>query len=511
MSTQALPNPLIGAVTAALPEGENDRIKKLLSYKVLDTDAETAYNDLIAIAAQICDTPISLVSMVDRDRQWFKAKVGIEANETPRDLAFCAHAILRPEVMVVPDARLDPRFSTNPLVVGEPFIRFYAGAPLITPDGYALGTLCVVDSEPKTLTSIQVEALEALARLVVGQLEMRLTLQQLTKEVDEKEAAQSALEQANASLEARVEERTQVIQQKSEALKEALEELQHTQSHLVHSEKIASLGQLVAGVAHEINNPLGFISGSVGHTQSYTADLIELLKLYQDTYGEENESIAELSEEIGPDFIIDDLTKMLESMDMGAERIIEIVRSLSSFSRQEQPGLHPANLHMGIDNTLMLLGHRLRMASSNRPPIEVVKHYSDIPEINCDIGQLNQVFMNLLANSVDAFEVDQQQRVEHPTITIATALVDNQVVISITDNGAGMPESVVQSMFRPFFTTKETGKGTGLGLSISRKVIERKHKGEIICESQLGKGTTFILKIPSDLPMESPEAALENL
>ena len=182
MSTQALTNTPAAAATAAIAEGESNRIQKLLSYKVLDTGAETAYDDLALIAAQICGTSTSAVSLIDSGRQWFKAKVGMEVSETPRDTAFCAHAILKPQVMIVPDARLDERFANNPMVVGEPFIRFYAGAPIVTPEGYAMGTLCVLDSEPKTLDAKQIAALEAIARQVVGLLEMRLMFQQLRKE-----------------------------------------------------------------------------------------------------------------------------------------------------------------------------------------------------------------------------------------------------------------------------------------------------------------------------------------
>ena len=184
MSTQALPNASADAATVAVTEGESNRIQKLLSYKVLDTSAETAYDDLAMIAAQICGTSTSAVSLIDSGRQWFKARVGMEVSETSRDMAFCAHAILQPQVMIVPDARLDERFANNPLVVGKPFIRFYAGAPIVTPEGYAMGTLCVIDSEPKTLSAKQIAALEALARQVVGLLEMRLMFQQLRKERD---------------------------------------------------------------------------------------------------------------------------------------------------------------------------------------------------------------------------------------------------------------------------------------------------------------------------------------
>ena len=187
MGAQALTNTSdasADAATVTTAKGESNRIKKLLSYKVLDTSAETAYDDLAAIAAQICGTSASAVSLIDSGRQWFKAKVGTELRETPRDIAFCAHAILQPQVMIVPDARLDKRFANNPLVVGEPFIRFYAGAPIVTPEGYAMGTLCVLDSEPKTLDAKQIAALEALARQVAGLLEMRLMLQQIRKGSD---------------------------------------------------------------------------------------------------------------------------------------------------------------------------------------------------------------------------------------------------------------------------------------------------------------------------------------
>ena len=500
LRTESLLSPVPGAVPASLPKNEEDRIKKLLDYRVLDTDAETVYDDLSAIAAQICGTPTALVSLVDVSRQWFKAKVGIEATETPRDIAFCAHAILQPEVMVIPDARLDQRFANNPLVTGEPFVRFYAGAPLITPEGHALGTLCVVDSEPRDLSAAQIESLAALARQVVSQLEMRLTFQRLRREGAAKEAAKAALKVANTSLENRVQERTVAVQQKNKELEAMLHELQHTRSHLVHSEKIASLGQLVAGVAHEINNPLGFVCGSIVQAQRSVGELVEILQLYQEIYGEENEEIAALTEDIQPNFIIDDLAKMLGSMEMGAHRIVEIVRSLRSFSRQEQPGFRFANLHEGINNTLMLLGHRLRMVGTDHQPIEVIKRYSDIPEINCDIGQLNQVFMNLLANAIDAFEETDRATLANPTITIETEVLDGWVKVSIADNGSGIPESVVADIFTPFFTTKAVDRGTGLGLSISHKVITRKHRGEIVCESSLGVGTTFVLKIPTDLP-----------
>ncbi len=489
-SNQTALSSFSGAVPAACPANEAERIQKLLTYKVLDTEAETAYDDLTAIAAQICGTPSAAVSLIDVSRQWFKSTVGLNATETHRDLAFCAHAILKPQVLVIPDARADERFAHNLLVTDPPFIRFYAGAPLITAEGYALGTLCVIDTEPRDLSPLQVKTLEALARQVVGQLEMRLMLQRLNQEAEEKEKARAGLQQLNASLEVRVQQRTEDIRQKNDELEKALVELKQTQAHLIHSEKITALGELVAGVAHEINNPLGFVSGSISHAQGYVTRLLELLAIYRKTYGEQDAVVAEMIEEIDPDFISEDIMKMLGSMKAGTNRMIEIVRSLRNFSRIDKQGFNTADIHAGIDSTLLLLNNRLLMLGQNQQVVSVVKHYGEVPEINCDIGQLNQVFMNLLANAIDAFEQSAVEAERKPTITITTKAFSDCIKISIKDNGAGIPADIADNIFQPFFTTKPTDKGTGLGLSISHKVITQNHKGQIVCQSQVGEGTS---------------------
>ncbi|MDZ8089728.1 MAG: ATP-binding protein [Nostoc sp. DedQUE12b] len=275
-------------------------------------------------------------------------------------------------------------------------------------------------------------------------------------------------------------------------------------SQLVHSEKMSSLGQLVAGVAHEINNPINFISGNVGYANQYIQDLLRLLQLYQKSYPNPVKEIQQETEAIDLDFLIADLPNLLTSMTVGAERITEIVLSLRNFSRLDDAEMKAVNIHEGIDNTLMILEHRLKPKSNNQT-IEVIKEYGDLPLVECYAGQLNQVFMNLLANAIDALEEAvengewgvREETLSTPQISIQTKLTsENQVVIRIGDNGIGIPEKVQKQLFEPFFTTKPVNKGTGLGLSISHQIITQKHQGKLECISAPGKGTEFIIVIP---------------
>lgn len=311
------PASLLGAVPAAFPANESERIQKLLSYSILDTASETIYDDITEVAAYICGTATSLVSLVDVSRQWFKSTVGLDAMETPRDMAFCAHATLRPEVLVVPDARADERFANNPLVTGAPYIRFYAGAPLITAEGCAVGTLCVVDYVPKQLSSKQIQALEALARQVVSHLESRLTVQRVHAEITKQRKTEAKLRQVNVALK----EHTQTIYQKNKQLEQAFQELRLTQSQLVQQEKMAGLGQLVAGIAHEINNPVGFIAGNIAPAKRYATDLLELIDLYQAEYATPSKTIQTFTEKIDLAFLSQDFIRLLSSMQIGSKRI----------------------------------------------------------------------------------------------------------------------------------------------------------------------------------------------
>ncbi|MEA5577164.1 ATP-binding protein [Anabaena sp. UHCC 0451] len=276
------------------------------------------------------------------------------------------------------------------------------------------------------------------------------------------------------------------------------QEAQELATQLVQIEKMSSLGQLVAGIAHEINNPVNFIYGNIHPANQYIQDLIKLIQLYQQHYPQPNLEIQNEIESIDLNFVIEDLPKLLNSMQVGSKRIKEIVLSLRNFSRLDESDMKAVNIHEGIDNTLMILQNRLK-ATSDRPAIEVIKEYDNIPPVECYAGQLNQVFMNILANGIDALEesIANAKNIEQPQIQIQTKLTSNQqVIIAIKDNALGIPEHIQKHLFEPFFTTKPVGKGTGLGLSISYQIITEKHGGSLKFVSYPELGTEFMITIP---------------
>ena len=311
--------------------------------------------------------------------------------------------------------------------------------------------------------------------------------QRLKQEIEQRQQAEQQLQQLNDELDHRVELRTV--------------QLQKMQVELVQNEKMASLGNLVAGIAHEINNPIGFLNGSIANAETYLSDLVNHLSLYRKSNAHDDD-IQENAEDIDLDFILEDFPKLIESMKAANQRIKAISDSLRTFSRVDTKHMTSVNLHEGLDSTLLILKYRLK-ANDRRPAIEVVKHYGILPEVECFPSQLNQVFMNLLANAIDVFDETAEQRTYEQieeisqTITITTCAVDQATVeIRICDNGSGMPEAIKAQIFDHLFTTKAIGKGTGLGLAITQQIVTESHGGQLDVQTELGQGTEFLIRSP---------------
>ena len=333
---------------------------------------------------------------------------------------------------------------------------------------------------------------------VLARIENQLTIRNLQQQLQEKNWF---LQQSETR------EREKAYQ-----LEQALHQLQNSQSQLVQSAKMSSLGQLVAGIAHEINNPVNFIHGNITYATEYVQDLLELLELYQTQFPNITPEIERLIEAIELDFLKEDLPRILSSMQVGTQRIYGIVRSLRSFSRLDESEMKMVDLHEGIDSTLMLLESRLQ-AKPGFSGIQVVKEYGDLPKVECYVGQLNQVFMNILSNAIDALKEHWGREIENvteqtanspeltPTIMIRTEVLEpDWVTIRIADNGSGISEEAQSKLFDPFFTTKPVGEGTGLGLSISYQIIKERHSGLLQCFSTLGQGAEFVIQIPLRQP-----------
>ncbi len=400
------------------------------------------------------------------------------------------------EILVIDDAKTDTSLVNDRYIIHQQPCSLLC-IPIIN-QGKLLGIFYLENNlTTGVFTRDRLELLQVLTSQAAISLENAILYKNLA------EANQQLIEY-NHTLEEMVEKRTQELNDKNQSLQQTLRDLQRTQSQLIQSEKMSSLGQMVAGIAHEINNPINFIHGNIEYTSRYVQDLLNLINIYQKEYPNPSPIVQEKVEEIDIDFILQDLPKILDSMNMGTSRIRNIVLGLRNFSRLDESEMKPIDIHEGIDNTLMILQHRLKK-QSERSEMTVIKEYGQVPKVNCYAGQLNQAFMNILSNAIDAleeemrtkkWEIDNSQP-QTPIIRICTELLNNRTVrILIADNGCGMTEAVQQKIFDPFFTTKPVGGGTGLGLSISYQVVVDKHKGQLICNSTPGAGTEFVIEIP---------------
>lgn len=445
-----------------LPENELDRLTALLEYDVLDSMPEQCYDDLTAIAAHICGTPIALISLLDGDRQWFKSRYGIDTTETPRDYAFCAHAILTPDqALVVPDALEDERFRENPLVTGDPHIRFYAGTPLVNAEGMALGTLCAIDSQPRQLSKTQIASLQALGRQAIAQLELRRQTAQLKRE--------------------------------KQALQTTLQTLQSTQADF-ESEKMQAISQLVVDIVQKLSNPLTFIQGNLAHGKDYTLQLIHLIKLYRDQTTPP-EAIAEFAAQIDLDYIITDLPRLFFSMEYGMAKVSHIAETLQTFTRPREVGLKQVDLHDSLDAICDLLSHHGQVTGA-QADVTIERRYDDVPKVLCYPSQLNQALMYLVKQAIRA--VEQGVGKHHgphatPHVTIATSqTAQGDALIVISDNSAGLTAEQRSHLF----DGTDTAQADRSALAMSHQTIEQVHHGSLQCHSEPGRGTDMIVTLP---------------
>lgn len=411
---------------------EEERALSLEHLEVLDSAPEQGFDDVVLLATTLCDTPIALVSLVDRERQWFKACIGLPVSETHRDLAFCAHAILAPdEVLVVEDATRDPRFQHSDLVLGPPYIRFYAGAPIRTEAGYPLGTVCVIDTRPRTLSDAQRAALQALARQTAALLQLRLLQKQREKRASELEAQ----------------------------LQEAQAQHREAQESLRHARRVSSLGMLTASIAHDINNLLQVLGASLQMAHLRARRPAEVERFSQTG---------------------------LQAVEQGGK----LIRHLLANVRQDGPELVCIDISAHIDSARALLAGTL--GESIELTFDLAARDAGVM---CDEVQLQAVLLNLLSNSRDAMQGRGRVHIATQLLQLVgdPQLNDGAyLMLSVTDDGPGMSAELASRVCDPFFTTKQAGHGTGLGLAQAREFAHHTG-GEVRIETAPGAGTTMQL------------------
>ena len=450
---------------------------------------------------------IEATGVVDRDAVVLCSELPVENTEY-LPITIINYVGITKENVVLNDAAVSQRFMNDPYI-RKTKPKSILSMPIIN-QGKLIGIIYLENNiTTGAFTTERLEVLKILSSQIAISLKNAMLYGKLETATQNLKTANEQLEDYNQTLEQKVEERTLELKQKNSLLREqaiqlelTLKELQATQTQLIQTEKMSSLGQMVAGIAHEINNPINFIYGNLTPASEYFHDLLGLLNLYQEQLPNATPEIQNLAENIGLEFLISDFPRLLDSMQVGADRIRQIVLSLRNFSRLDEAEMKEVDIHEGIDSTLLLLQNQLKAKPENLG-IEIVKEYGNLPMVECYAGFLNQVFMNILRNAIDAIE---ESWVNYPIasisskksqIRIGTSLINsNQVEIRIADNGAGMTEEVRQKVFDPFFTTKPVGSGTGLGLAISYQIVVEKHHGSLTCISEPGQGAEFVIEIP---------------
>ena len=437
------------------------------------------------------------VLLMPQESQWFvEAIAAIDRTPEVKSTALSAFKEIPRSVICTVKRQKEPMVidcaATHPVLANDDYISRHAVKSLLCAPIMRQGQLvALLYLENRVtvgaFTRDRVETLQMLA----AQAAISITNARLYRQV----------EQHSQMLEAEVNRQTQALRQKATALEHTLEDLRETQTKLIQSEKMSAIGQLVGGIAHEINNPINFIHGNLKHAKNYVSDLLDLIAIYQQEYSQRNVAIQTAMEEIDLEFIQQDCFRLFESMQTGTHRISQIVLDLRNFSRLDEAELKSVDLHSGLESTLGLLTYRTDAA---HPQIKIVKAYGKLPPFTCYASQLNQVFCSLLNNAIDALQTRSPSPQKTPTISISTRSENDTVKICIADNGHGIPITIKDRIFEPFFTTKPIGSGTGLGLSVSYAILKR-HGGNIRCHSEEGIGTEMTI----ELPIRQPSCAVK--
>ncbi|OKH39800.1 hypothetical protein NIES2119_05545 [[Phormidium ambiguum] IAM M-71] len=472
----------VGTITDITDRKRQEQALRLIVEGTAAKTGEAFFKSCVQYLAQVLEVRYAFIAeFVDSEKLLVRTLAVWAGNDFGDNFTYnllgspCEKVNTQNDLCIYPNSVQSLFLENNNLVTLQ--AESYAGVPIVDANGNTLGLLAVLDTKPMAEEIAMQSAI------------LRIFATRAGAEIERIEA--EAVKKSEIQL-----------RQKTEELEHTLKQLQATQMQLIQAEKMSSLGELVAGIAHEINNPVNFVYGNIQCATDYANNLIELIQLYQEYYPSPPPAISHLTENMDLEYVINDFSQLLVSMKNGATRIRDIVKSLRTFSRLDEADFKEIDIHENLESTLVILQNRLNGRAGN-PEIQLQKNYGKLPLVQCYGGLLNQVFMNLLVNAIDAIE-QQQQNLKPPEklayqgqITITTSIAsENQVFISIQDNGAGMSPQVQEKIFNPFFTTKPVGKGTGMGLAISYQIVTKNHQGNLRCDSTLGKGTEFRIELP---------------